>query len=158
MNAATLEVSHLDKIFGRNKVVDDVSFTLAGGELLTLLGPSGSGKTTTMRMVAGFERPSSGSIRLAGVDIIDQPVHRRNIGVVFQQYALFPHLSVFRNVAYPLEMRRVPKAEIARRVDRALAMVRLTGLEGRLSRSELSGGSSSASRWRARSCSSRPCC
>ena len=139
MNAATLEVSHLDKVFGRNKVVDDVSFTLAGGELLTLLGPSGSGKTTTMRMVAGFERPSAGSIRLAGVDIIEQPVHRRNIGVVFQQYALFPHLSVDSNVAYPLEMRRVAKAEIARRVDRSLAMVRLTGLEGRLPR-ELSGG------------------
>lgn len=139
MNAAALEVSHLEKIFGINKVVDDVSFTLAGGELLTLLGPSGSGKTTTMRMVAGFERPTSGSIRLGGLNIIDQPVHRRNIGVVFQQYALFPHLSVFRNVAYPLEMRRVSTAEIARRVAGALAMVRLTGLEGRLPR-ELSGG------------------
>ena len=139
MNAATLEVSHLDKVFGRTKVVDDVSFTLAGGELLTLLGPSGSGKTTTMRMVAGFERPSAGSIRLAGVDIVEQPVHRRDIGVVFQQYALFPHLSVARNIAYPLEMRRISKLEIARRVERTLAMVRLTGLEGRLPR-ELSGG------------------
>jgi len=139
VNAAALEVSHLEKVFGHNRVVDDVSFTLAGGELLTLLGPSGSGKTTTMRMVAGFERPSAGSIRLAGVDIVDQPVHRRDIGVVFQQYALFPHLTVARNVAYPLEMRRVARAEIARRVDRALAMVRLTGLEGRLPR-ELSGG------------------
>lgn len=139
MNAPTLEVSQLDKIFGHSKVVDDVSFTLAGGELLTLLGPSGSGKTTTMRMIAGFERPSGGSIRLAGVDIIEQPVHRRDIGVVFQQYALFPHLTVARNVAYPLEMRRVTKAEISRRVERALAMVRLTGLEGRLPR-ELSGG------------------
>ena len=139
MNAATLEVSHLDKVFGRTKVVDDVSFTLAGGELLTLLGPSGSGKTTTMRMVAGFERPNAGNIRLAGVDIVEQPVHRRDIGVVFQQYALFPHLSVARNVAYPLEMRRISKPEVSRRVDRALAMVRLTGLEGRLPR-ELSGG------------------
>lgn len=139
MNAAALEVKHLDKIFGANKVVSDVSFTLAGGELLTLLGPSGSGKTTTMRMVAGFERPSAGMIRLGGDDIIEQPVHRRNIGVVFQQYALFPHLSVFRNVAYPLEMRRMGSAEITRRVDAALAMVRLTSFEGRLPR-ELSGG------------------
>jgi putative spermidine/putrescine transport system ATP-binding protein len=139
VNAATLEVSHLDKVFGRTKVVDDVSFTLAGGELLTLLGPSGSGKTTTMRMVAGFERPSAGSIRLAGVDIVEQPVHRRDIGVVFQQYALFPHLSVARNVAYPLEMRRISRPEVSRRVERALAMVRLTGFEGRLPR-ELSGG------------------
>ena len=139
MNAATLEVCHLDKVFGRTKVVDDVSFTLAGGELLTLLGPSGSGKTTTMRMVAGFERPSAGSIRLAGVDIVEQPVHRRDIGVVFQQYALFPHLSVARNIAYPLEMRRIAKPEVSRRVERALAMVRLTGFEDRLPR-ELSGG------------------
>ena len=139
MSAATLEVGHLDKVFGRTKVVDDVSFTLAGGELLTLLGPSGSGKTTTMRMIAGFERPSAGSIRLGGVDIVEQPVHRRDIGVVFQQYALFPHLSVARNVAYPLEMRRISRQEVSRRVERALAMVRLTGLEGRLPR-ELSGG------------------
>ena len=137
--AATLEVSHLEKIFGRSKVVDDVSFTLAGGELLTLLGPSGSGKTTTMRMIAGFEEPTSGSIRIGGQSVIDQPVHKRNIGVVFQQYALFPHLSVFRNLAYPLEMRRISRAEISRRVASALDMVRLTGFEGRLPR-ELSGG------------------
>ena len=137
--AATLEVSHLEKIFGRTKVVADMSFALAGGELLTLLGPSGSGKTTTMRMIAGFEVPSSGSIRVGGKSVIDQPVHQRNIGVVFQQYALFPHLNVFRNVAYPLEMRRVSKSEIGRRVARTLEMVRLTGFEGRLPR-ELSGG------------------
>jgi putative spermidine/putrescine transport system ATP-binding protein len=139
VNAAALEVSRLEKVFGDNKVVDDISFTLAGGQLLTLLGPSGSGKTTTMRMVAGFERPSAGAIKLAGVDIVDLPVHRRNIGVVFQQYALFPHLNVFRNLAYPLEMRRVPVAEISRRVAAALELVRLTGFEGRLPR-ELSGG------------------
>lgn len=137
--AATLEVSHIEKLFGRNKVVSDLSFTLAGGELLTLLGPSGSGKTTTMRMIAGFERPSAGSIRIGGQSVLDLPVHRRNIGVVFQQYALFPHLSVFRNLAYPLEMRRVSKADIARRVAGALEMVRLTSFEDRLPR-QLSGG------------------
>ncbi|MEO6746131.1 MAG: ABC transporter ATP-binding protein [Caldimonas sp.] len=139
MHAAALEVNHLQKVFGDSKVVDDVSFTLAGGELLTLLGPSGSGKTTTMRMIAGFERPTSGSIRLGGSSIVEQPVHHRNIGVVFQQYALFPHLNVSRNVAYPLEMRRLSKSEISRRVASSLAMVRLTGFEGRLPR-ELSGG------------------
>ena len=138
-SAATLEVNHLAKIFGNNKVVNDLSFTLAGGQLLTLLGPSGSGKTTTMRMIAGFEPPTSGGIRLGGKDIVDQPVHQRDIGVVFQQYALFPHLSVFRNIAYPLEMRRLSKAEIGGRVGRVLDLVRLTGLEGRLPR-ELSGG------------------
>jgi putative spermidine/putrescine transport system ATP-binding protein len=137
--AASLEVEHLEKVFGGNKVVDDVSFSLGGGELLTLLGPSGSGKTTTMRMIAGFEEPTSGLIRVGGESVLDQPVHRRNIGVVFQQYALFPHLNVFRNVAYPLEMRRIGKPEIARRVANALEMVRLTGFEGRLPR-ELSGG------------------
>jgi putative spermidine/putrescine transport system ATP-binding protein len=139
VNAAALEVSHLQKVFGASKVVDDVSFTLAGGKLLTLLGPSGSGKTTTMRMVAGFERPTAGSIRLGGSSIVEQPVHQRNIGVVFQQYALFPHLDVSRNVSYPLEMRRLSKSEISRRVEGALSMVRLTGFEGRLPR-ELSGG------------------
>jgi spermidine/putrescine ABC transporter ATP-binding subunit len=137
--AATLEVAHLEKIFGSSKVVDDISFSLVGGQLLTLLGPSGSGKTTTMRMIAGFEHPTSGSIRVGGESVIGQPVHKRNMGVVFQQYALFPHLSVMRNVAYPLEMRRVAKAEVGERVSDALEMVRLTGYEGRLPR-ELSGG------------------
>jgi putative spermidine/putrescine transport system ATP-binding protein len=92
-----------------------------------------------MCMIAGFEIPTSGTIRLAGASIVDQPVHRRDIGVVFQQYALFPHLSVFRNVAYPLEMRRASRAEIARRVGEALAMVRLSEFGDRLPR-ELSGG------------------
>ncbi|WP_428245409.1 ABC transporter ATP-binding protein [Ferrovibrio sp.] len=137
--AATLDVEHLMKVFDKQVVVRDVSFSLKGGELLTLLGPSGSGKTTTMRMIAGFEEPTAGDVRVAGESIVDRPVHKRDIGVVFQQYALFPHLSVFRNLAYPLEMRGLRKAEIARRVERALAMVRLGGFEGRLPR-ELSGG------------------
>lgn len=139
LRAATLEVAHLQKVFGPTKVVDDISFSLAGGQLLTLLGPSGSGKTTIMRMIAGFEHPTSGSIRVGGKSVIDQPVHKRNMGVVFQQYALFPHLSVMRNVAYPLEMRHVAKSEVGERVRDALEMVRLTGYEERLPR-ELSGG------------------
>ncbi|MFC3677597.1 ABC transporter ATP-binding protein [Ferrovibrio xuzhouensis] len=137
--AATLDVEHLMKVFDRQVVVRDVSFSLQGGELLTLLGPSGSGKTTTMRMIAGFEEPTGGDVRVAGESIVDLPVHKRDIGVVFQQYALFPHLSVFRNLAYPLEMRGLRKAEIANRVERALAMVRLEGFAGRLPK-ELSGG------------------
>ncbi|HUJ85785.1 MAG TPA: ABC transporter ATP-binding protein [Burkholderiales bacterium] len=138
-NAATLDVEHLDKLFGSNKVISDVSFSLRGGELLTLLGPSGSGKTTTMRMIAGFDEPTSGSIRVGGESVIAQPVHKRNIGVVFQQYALFPHMTVFRNLAFPLELRNVPRTEIARRVASAVEMVRLAGFEDRLPR-ELSGG------------------
>ncbi len=137
--AASLDVERLVKEFGRTRVVDDLSFSLRGGELLTLLGPSGSGKTTTMRMIAGFEDPTSGDVRIAGESVLDREVHRRDIGVVFQQYALFPHMTVFGNVAYPLEMRRVPKAERARRVERAISMVRLSGFEGRYPR-ELSGG------------------
>jgi putative spermidine/putrescine transport system ATP-binding protein len=137
--AASLDVEHLEKIFDRTRVVADVSFSLRGGELLTLLGPSGSGKTTTMRMIAGFEEPTRGDVRIAGNSVVNQVVHERNIGVVFQQYALFPHLTVFGNVAYPLQMRRIAKKEIARRVEGAIAMVRLAGFEGRFPR-ELSGG------------------
>ena len=137
--AASLDVDRLVKLFGTNRVVDEVSFSLQGGELLTLLGPSGSGKTTTMRMIAGFEQPTSGDVRIGGESVVDIAVHRRNIGVVFQQYALFPHLTVFENVAYPLRMRRLPGTEIARRVESAVAMVRLAGFEARLPRA-LSGG------------------
>jgi spermidine/putrescine ABC transporter ATP-binding subunit len=139
IRGARLEVRHLTKAFGGTRVVDDVSFAVEGGGFLTLLGPSGSGKTTTLRMIAGFEEPTAGQILVGDEEIADRPPYRRNIGVVFQQYALFPHLTVFRNVAYPLEMRRVPRAEIRQRVERALELVRLTGLESRHPR-QLSGG------------------
>ncbi|WJR79243.1 ABC transporter ATP-binding protein [Bradyrhizobium sp. NP1] len=139
MDGASLEVSNLIKTFGRGRVVDDVSFSLPAGGLLTLLGPSGSGKTTTMRMVAGFETPTSGDVRVDGDSIVDLSAHRRNIGVVFQQYALFPHLSVFENVAYPLEMRRIGRAQIKQRVEAALETVRLGGFEARRPK-QLSGG------------------
>ncbi len=137
--AVTLEVAHLGKVFGATRVVQDVSFGLGGGKLLTLLGPSGSGKTTIMRMIAGFEQPTEGDVRIDGASVVDVPVHRRDIGVVFQQYALFPHLSVYDNVAYPLQMRRISRAEVARRVETAIATVRLAGFEARLPRA-LSGG------------------
>jgi spermidine/putrescine ABC transporter ATP-binding subunit len=139
IRGAPLEVRGLSKAFGAARVVCDVSFGIAGGGLLTLLGPSGSGKTTTLRMIAGFEEPTAGRILIGGEDITDRPPHRRNIGVVFQQYALFPHLTVFQNIAYPLEMRRGRRAEIRSRVDAALALVRLEGYEARYPR-QLSGG------------------
>ncbi|MGG5809880.1 ABC transporter ATP-binding protein [Falsiroseomonas sp. CW058] len=112
---------------------------VARGELLTLLGPSGSGKTTTLMLLAGFEVPDSGRILLEGRDIARLPAHRRGIGVVFQSYALFPHMTVAENVAFPLEARGVPRAERAARVARALEMVRLPGMAGRRP-AQLSGG------------------
>ena len=139
IRGASLEARGLSKAFGSGRVVSDVSFRVEGGALLTLLGPSGSGKTTTLRMIAGFEDPDAGQILVADEDITDRPAHRRNIGVVFQQYALFPHLTVAQNVAYPLEMRRVDRAEIRSRVGAALALVRLEGFEARYPR-QLSGG------------------
>jgi putative spermidine/putrescine transport system ATP-binding protein len=139
IHGAPLEVRGLSKAFGGGRVVDDVSFRVEGGGLLTLLGPSGSGKTTTLRMIAGFEDQDAGQVLVGNEEITDLPPHRRNIGVVFQQYALFPHLTVAQNVAYPLEMRRQGRTEIRSRVSAALDLVRLQGLEGRYPR-QLSGG------------------
>ncbi len=139
IHGASLEARGLSKAFGGARVVSDVSFRVEGGALLTLLGPSGSGKTTTLRMIAGFEDPDAGQILVADEDITERPAHRRNIGVVFQQYALFPHLTVSQNVAYPLEMRRYGRAEIRSRVGAALDLVRLQGYETRYPR-QLSGG------------------
>src|SRR5581483_4384122 len=116
-----------------------VSLDIASGELLTILGPSGSGKTTLLKVVAGFERPDAGSVRVDGADITSLPPARRDIGMVFQNYALFPHLSVAANVAFSLEMRGVARAEIGRRVGEAVALVELAGYEQRLPR-QLSGG------------------
>ncbi len=119
--------------------VRDLELEVRRGELLTLLGPSGSGKTTTLMMLAGFEQPSAGRILLEGRDIARLPAHKRGIGVVFQSYALFPHMTVAENVAFPLEVRGVPKRERADRVARALAMVRLEGF-GERRPAQLSGG------------------
>ncbi|MDP1750344.1 MAG: ABC transporter ATP-binding protein [Reyranella sp.] len=127
------------KRFGEVAALDGVSLQVAPGELLTILGPSGSGKTTLLKVVAGFERPDAGSVKIDGMEITALPPARRDIGMVFQNYALFPHLTVERNVAFPLEMRNVGKLEIARRAAEALALVELAGYEQRLPR-QLSGG------------------
>ncbi|MBU8545720.1 MULTISPECIES: ABC transporter ATP-binding protein [Roseomonadaceae] len=124
---------------GRVPVVAALNLDVHRGEFLTLLGPSGSGKTTTLMMLAGFEDPSSGSIALEGTRIDTVPPHRRGIGVVFQNYALFPHMTVAQNLAFPLSIRRLPKAEIAARIARALEMVRLPAFGDRKP-SQLSGG------------------
>jgi putative spermidine/putrescine transport system ATP-binding protein len=124
---------------GVHVVVQHLDLDIRRGEFLTLLGPSGSGKTTTLMMLAGFESPTAGDIVLDGRPITRTPPHKRHFGMVFQNYALFPHLSVGRNVAYPLTVRKVAKAEREQRVARALGMVRLDGMADRLP-SQLSGG------------------
>jgi spermidine/putrescine transport system ATP-binding protein len=127
------------KRFGDLVAVDDLSLELAGGEFFTLLGPSGCGKTTTLRMIAGFEQPSEGEIRIEGADVADLPAHRRPTNTVFQSYALFPHMSVEDNVAYGLRRKRVAKAEIARRVGAELERVGLAA-EAKRRPAQLSGG------------------
>ncbi len=136
---ARLELIGLSKNYGNFRAVADVSLDIAEGELVVLLGPSGCGKTTTLRMIAGFIDPSAGTVRLGGRDITRLPPWRRNMGLVFQSYALFPHLSVAENVAFGLEMRKLPKPDCDAKVARALKLVRLAGLADRLPR-ELSGG------------------
>ncbi len=127
------------KSFGRTVAVDDFSLEVAQGEFVALLGPSGCGKTTTLRIVAGFERPDAGEVEIRGEVATDKPPYRRDIGVVFQSYALFPHMSVFDNVAYGLRMRKVGRAELGERVRSALQLVHLEGLDDRYPR-QLSGG------------------
>ncbi len=124
---------------GRSNAVDDVSLDIVRGEFVTLLGPSGSGKTTTLMMIAGFEEPTSGTLHLAGRPLAGSPPYRRNIGVVFQSYALFPHMTARRNVEFPLRMRRLAAADVRARVDRVLALVGLGAFAGYHPR-ELSGG------------------
>jgi putative spermidine/putrescine transport system ATP-binding protein len=124
---------------GRTQAVAPLDLEVAEGEFLTLLGPSGSGKTTTLMMLAGFEEPSAGEILLEGRVVNRVPPHKRGIGVVFQNYALFPHMTVAQNLAFPLEMRRMPRAERDARIARALAMVRLDGFADRRP-AQLSGG------------------
>ena len=115
------------------------SLTIGKGEFFSILGPSGSGKTTTLRLIAGFEQPDAGNIILAGKVVTDLPPNKRDVNTVFQNYALFPHLSVAENVAYPLQMRKVGREEIKTRVAEALGLVEMTGFEGRLPH-QLSGG------------------
>jgi putative spermidine/putrescine transport system ATP-binding protein len=119
--------------------VDAVSLTIEPGEFMTLLGPSGSGKTTTLNLIAGFETLTDGAIALNGTDVGTLPPHKRNLGMLFQNYALFPHMTVAQNVAYPLQERRIPKAEISRRVAEVLELVQLPGRDQNYP-SQLSGG------------------
>jgi putative spermidine/putrescine transport system ATP-binding protein/spermidine/putrescine transport system ATP-binding protein len=134
-----VELDAVTKRFGKTTALDDVSLLVRRGELMTLLGPSGCGKTTLLNLVGGFLMPDSGDIAIDGQRITDVPAYRREIGIMFQNYALFPHMNVAANVGYGLRMRRVAKGEIARRVADALALIKLAGLEDRKPR-QLSGG------------------
>ncbi len=136
---ARLELENLSKRYGSFYAARGVSLDVSEGEFVVLLGPSGCGKTTTLRMIAGFIEPTEGAVRIGGRDVTDLPPWKRNTGLVFQNYALFPHLSVADNVAFGLEMRKVPKAEIGTKVADALRLVRLDHLSERLPR-QLSGG------------------
>jgi spermidine/putrescine transport system ATP-binding protein len=134
-----IEVRDVIKRFGSVTAVDGVSLAVARGEFLTLLGPSGCGKTTLLRVMAGFERPDGGSVILDGRDVTDLPPYKRDVNQVFQSYALFPHLTVWKNVAFGLRMKGVARGEIETRVGEALAMVEMTGMEARRPH-QLSGG------------------
>jgi sulfate/thiosulfate transport system ATP-binding protein len=134
-----IEVRHVDKSFGATSVLTDVSVDIASGSLTALLGPSGGGKSTLLRIIAGLERPDSGTVAILGSDATHVPPQRRNVGFVFQHYAAFKHLSVYRNVAFGLEVRKRPKAEIRRRVHELLELVHLEQLADRMP-SQLSGG------------------
>ena len=134
-----LRLDHLTKLFGTTRAVHDVSLDISDGEFVTLLGPSGCGKTTTLRMIAGFESPTSGRILLRDADITNLPPQKRGIGMVFQNYALFPHLNVFENVAFGLKSAGATGGDIKTRVQDALQRVDLEGFERRRVQ-ELSGG------------------
>jgi spermidine/putrescine transport system ATP-binding protein len=137
--AGSVELARVTKIFGSTTAVDDLTIDVRAGEFLSLLGPSGCGKTTTLRMLAGFEHPDAGIIKVSGREMTRVPPYRRPINTVFQHYALFPHMSVAENVAYGLRMAKVPKAEATTRVRQALEMVDMLRLAKRKPK-QLSGG------------------
>ncbi|RUZ04087.1 MULTISPECIES: ABC transporter ATP-binding protein [unclassified Mesorhizobium] len=138
-SALPIGMRGIEKRFGSVPVLRDLNLDVKAGEFLTLLGPSGSGKTTLLMILAGFVRANAGSIKVGGDEIITTPPHKRNIGMVFQNYALFPHMNVFHNIAFPLKQRGVAAAETAERVEKALDLVKLQGL-GERRVDQLSGG------------------
>jgi len=139
MKETILELQNITKQFGDTKVLNGISLCIGKGEFITLLGASGCGKTTTLRIIAGLETPDQGKVVLAGKDVTDTEPNRRDVNTVFQNYALFPHMTVAANIGYSLKLKKRPKEEIQKTVGEALALVQLTGYEKRMP-SELSGG------------------
>lgn len=139
MNEIILEFTNLKKGFGETEVLKEISLSIEKGEFITFLGPSGCGKTTMLRIIAGLETPESGNVYLSGKDITHLEPNKRNVNTIFQNYALFPHMNVFQNIAYSLKLKKVPKPEIRQRVEEMLKLVQLENFEKRFP-SELSGG------------------
>ena len=139
MKNPIVEITNVNKIYGSNHVVKDLNLSVEEGEFLTLLGSSGCGKTTTLCMIAGFEEPSSGCIQVEGENIEEKEPYERNVNTVFQSYALFPHMTIYDNVAYGLKVKKVPRKEIGERVQKMLELVQLEGFEKRYPH-QLSGG------------------
>jgi spermidine/putrescine transport system ATP-binding protein len=139
VSGGEIELINLNKHFGPHRAVDNINLQIPGGEFFSLLGSSGCGKTTTLRMIAGFERPTTGQIILDGLDMTETPPHKRHVNTVFQSYALFPHLNVYDNVAFGLRRQKVDEAQVKRRVGEALELVQLTAFEKRKP-AQMSGG------------------
>lgn len=139
MKESIVSLMNVEKVFGTNRVVKDLTMEIQEGEFLTMLGPSGCGKTTTLRMIAGFEDATSGVIKVEGERVENKEAFERNVNTVFQNYALFPHMTIYDNIAYGLTIKRVPKAEIKNRVQEMLELVQLIGFEKRKP-DQLSGG------------------
>ncbi|NVK36131.1 MAG: ATP-binding cassette domain-containing protein, partial [Rhodobacteraceae bacterium] len=138
-DALPISINGVTKTYGRVHALNDVSLEVKSGEFITLLGPSGSGKTTLLMVIAGFTRPDCGSLKFGDREVIRTPPHLRDLGMTFQSYALFPHMTVAGNVGYPLKLRKVPKKDIADRVEQALETVQLGGYGDR-GIDQLSGG------------------
>ncbi len=134
-----VECESLSRLFGEVRALDGVTFQIKAGEFFSLLGPSGSGKTTCLRLIAGFDRPTTGIVRLFGKDVSQDPPYARDVNTVFQDYALFPHMSIAENIGYGLRIRKVPKAEQNQRIEEMLRLVKLEGM-GKRSPGKLSGG------------------
>jgi len=139
MRGHSVRIEHIVKQFRELTAVDDVSLEVDSGEFLTLLGPSGSGKTTTLRIISGLEFPTRGEVFIDGKPVVDQPAYKRDIGMVFQNYALFPHMTIFDNIAFPLKMRNFGKSDISKKVQRSLEVVHLWQFQKRHPK-QLSGG------------------
>lgn len=139
IRGASISLRNLSKLYGEVRALDNANIEIEAGEFITLLGPSGSGKTTTLMMIAGFVIPTAGDIYIDGNSVISIPTHKRNLGMVFQNYSLFPHMNVYKNIAFPLQMRHMKKREIEPRVQTALELVRLSGFDKRRA-NQLSGG------------------
>ena len=142
-STGAVSIDGVTKLYGTATAVDNLTLDVRASEFLSLLGPSGCGKTTTLRMIAGFEYPDAGDIRISGRSVLALPPHRREVNTVFQAYALFPHLTVAENVAYGLQQRKVPKAEQRERVSEALDMVQLRSFADRKPSSRVVSSSAS---------------